>query len=163
MPNQQRELTLRFVAEPTDINLHGNVHGGAVMKWIDIAGGTCAAGWCGRSVVTVYVGGIRFYKPIHIGNLVELNARLIYTGHTSMHITVDVQVSDPRVGEYTETTHCVIVFVALGEDGSPVEVPPWVPVTEEDMRLADYARQMMARGKEIQEEIGRLADRGTRR
>lgn len=163
MPNRQRELTLRFVAEPTDINLHGNVHGGAVMKWIDIAGGTCAAGWCGRSVVTVYVGGIRFYKPIHIGNLVELNARLIYTGRTSMHITVDVQVSDPRVGDYTETTHCVIVFVALGDDGHPVEVPAWTPVTEEDKRLAEYAMQMMARGKEIQEEISRFADEGSDR
>jgi acyl-CoA hydrolase len=161
MPNKQRELTLRFMAEPTDINLHGTVHGGAVMKWIDIAGGTCAAGWCGRSVVTVYVGGIRFVKPIHIGNLVELNAKLIYTGRTSMHISVDVQASDPRVGEYHQTTHCVIVFVSLDETGKPVEIPKWVPETGEDKALAEYAEQMMARGKEIQEEINRFTEKGT--
>ena len=160
MPNRQREITLRFIAEPTDINLHGFVHGGAVMRWIDVAGGTCAAGWCGRAVVTVYVGGIRFYKPIHIGNLVELHARLIYTGRTSMHITVDVRASDPRVGEFTDTTHCVIVFVTLDENFKPIEVPKWIPETEEDKALAEYAVQMMAQGKEIQKEISRFTDKG---
>lgn len=156
MRHRQREITLRFLAEPTDINLHGNVHGGAVMKWIDIAGGTCAAGWCGRSCVTVYVGGIRFYKPVHIGNLVEVHARLIYTGRTSMHISVDVQAGDPREGTFTHTTHCIIVFVAIDPDGQPVEVPAWEPETEEDIALQEYAIQMMERGKEIQDEINRF-------
>lgn len=156
MPTKQREVTLRFVAEPSDMNLLGNVHGGAVMKWIDIAGATCAIGWCGGIAVTIYVGGIRFYKPIHIGNLVELHARLIYTGRTSMHVSVDVRACDPRVGEFTETTHCVIVFVALDENFHPIEVPQWKPETEEDRALADYAVKMMERGKEIQEEIAQM-------
>ncbi len=156
MPQRQRELTLRFLAEPTDINFLGKVHGGAVMKWIDMAGGTCAAAWCGRSVVTVYVGGIRFYKPIQIGNLVELHARLIHTGRTSMHITVDVQAGDPREGSFTQTTHCITVFVALDNAGNPVEVPAWKPRTREDIALEEYAVQMMERGKQIQEEISRF-------
>jgi acyl-CoA hydrolase len=160
MPNRQREITLRFVAEPTDINFLGKVHGGAVMKWIDIAGGTCAAAWCGNSVVTIYVGGIRFYKPIQIGHLVEVHARLIYTGRRSMHITVDVQAGDPRDGIFTETTHCVIVFVALDSEGNMVEVPKWSPQTDEDRALGDYAVQMMERGKEIQEEIDRFTEIG---
>ncbi len=33
-----REITLRFLAEPSDVNFGGKVHGGAVMKWIDQAG-----------------------------------------------------------------------------------------------------------------------------
>ena len=59
--DRQREITLRFLAEPTDINFGGQVHGGVAMKWIDQAGYTCAAGWSGQYCVTVYVGGIRFY------------------------------------------------------------------------------------------------------
>jgi acyl-CoA hydrolase len=110
--------------------------------------------------VTVYVGGIRFYKPILVGSLVEVHARLIYTGRTSMHITVDVRAGDPRDVVFTETTHCVIVFVALGADGNPVEVPKWTPETDEDRALQEYAIQMMARGKEIQEEINRFTDKG---
>jgi len=42
------------------------------MKWIDQAGYACAAGWAGCYCVTVYVGGIQFERPIHIGQLVEV-------------------------------------------------------------------------------------------
>ena len=54
MPDQrQRDLTMRFLAEPTDVNFGGKVHGGAVMKWIDQAAYAAAVGWCGTYAVTV--------------------------------------------------------------------------------------------------------------
>jgi uncharacterized protein (TIGR00369 family) len=97
MADREREVTMRFLAEPTDINFGGKVHGGAVMKWIDQAGYTCAVGWSGQYCVTVYVGGIRFSKPVLIGNVVEAHARLVHTGRTrSMLVDVDVGASDPR-------------------------------------------------------------------
>ena len=76
----QRGITLRFLAEPTDVNFGGKVHGGAVMKWIDQAGYTCAAGWTGTYCVTVYLGGLHFLGPIRVGELVELRALVIRTG-----------------------------------------------------------------------------------
>ena len=66
------------------------VHGGAVMKWIDQAGYSCASAWCEQYCVTVYVGGIRFIKPVLIGDMVRIDAQLIHTGNTSMHIAIDV-------------------------------------------------------------------------
>ena len=84
MPGTQRELTLRFLAEPTDVNYGGKVFGGAVMKWIDQAGYALAVGWCGRYAVTVYVGGIQFENPIAIGSLVAVRARVLHTGTTSI-------------------------------------------------------------------------------
>src|SRR5512133_3296473 len=107
----QHEVTLRFMTRVEDINFFGNIHGGAVMKWIDEAAYACAAGWCGTGCVTVYVGGIRFIKPIHLGDLVEAHARLIYTGNTSMHIAVDVSAGAPKTRTLTKTTHCVIIYV----------------------------------------------------
>jgi acyl-CoA hydrolase len=151
----ERQLTLRFLAEPIDMNYFGNVHGGTVMRWIDQAGSACAVGWSSRDCVTVYVGGIRFYRPIHINDLVELRARVIYTGHTSMHVAVDVCAGNPRDGEYHKTTHCIIVFVALDSDGKPVEVPKWTPETEEDIALETYARKLMDLRKGIEVEMDR--------
>ena len=84
METQRREVTLRFLAQPVDVNFGGKVHGGSVMRWIDQAGYACAVGWSGHYCVTVYVGGIRFYKPILVGSLVEVEAKVIYTGRTSM-------------------------------------------------------------------------------
>ena len=150
---QQRELTLRFLAEPTDINFGGKVHGGAVMKWIDQAGYACAVGWSGQYCVTVYVGGIRFYRPVLIGHLVEVRARIIYTGTTSMHLAVDVSSRDPKAPTAAATTHCVIVFVAVDQAGEPVPVPAWVPTTDEDIDLERYARKLMELRKGIEAEM----------
>lgn len=151
MPEREREVTMRFLAEPTDINFGGKVHGGAVMKWIDQAGYACAVGWSGQYCVTVYVGGIRFYKPVHIGNMVEVHARVVYTGRTSMHVVVEVSASDPKDRRHTKTTHCVIVFVAVDEQGAPVEVVRWQPVTEEDATLERYAKKLMELRKGMEE------------
>lgn len=149
----QREVTLRFLTQAIEVNFIGNIHGGAVMKWIDEAGYACAAGWCGRDAVTVYVGGIRFYQPIHAGNLVEVRARLIYTGNTSMHIAVDVSAGDPRSRKFVNTTHCIIVYVAIDENGKPTTVPKWQPQTSEDRELEAYALRLMELRKGIEAEM----------
>ena len=154
MSERQREVTLRFLAEPTDSNLFGKVHGGTVMRWIDQAGYACSVGWSGQFCVTVYVGGIRFYKPVHIGHLVEVRAKLIYTGRTSMHIAVDVWAGDPKDGIFSQTTHCIIIFVAIDENERPVPVPSWVPETPEEIALEQYARKLMELRKSVEDEMG---------
>ena len=150
---QQHEVTLRFVVEPADLNLYGKVHGGAVMKWIDQAAYACAVGWSGHACVTVYVSGIRFYQPIELGRLVEIHARLIYTGRTSMHIAVDVLSRNLQTRACESTTHCVTVFVALDEAGQPVPVPPWNPATPTDRALHDYAERLMTLSKNLEAEM----------
>lgn len=151
----KRELTLRFLAEPTDVNFGGKVHGGMVMKWIDQAGYACARHWSGSYCVTVYVGGIRFLKPIHIGSLVEIQAKVIYTGRTSMHIAIGVLANDPKEDEKIKTTHCVIIFVAVDKDGNPEATPSWVPESQEDKELEAYAKRLMELRTSIQEEMDR--------
>ncbi len=161
MSGQQRQLALRFLAEPTDVNYGGKVHGGVVMKWIDQTGYAAALGWSGQYSVTVAVGGIRFVAPIRIGDLVTVSAQLVHTGTSSMHFAIDVNARDPLRGGIEERlcTHCVIVFVALdGIEGKPAPVPPWTPQSDEDRRLSDYAKQVMALSKGIEQTIARYRD-----
>lgn len=154
MPGHQRELTLRFLAEPADVNYGGKVHGGVVMKWIDQAGYAAAVGWSGRYSVTVAVGGIRFVAPVRISDLVAVSAKLIHTGTSSMHFSIEVRARDPMGGEWRLCTHCVIVFVALdGVEGRPVAVPAWVPTSDEDQRMAEYALKVMDLSKGIEQTI----------
>ena len=147
----QHEITLRFLAEPSAVNFGGKVHGGAVMKWIDEAGYACAAGWSGRYCVTIYVGGIRFHQPIHIGDMVEVCARIIHTGRTSMHVSVQVSAGDPKTDNRRDTTQCIIVFVAVDDNGHSVAVPAWEPRDDANITLQDYAKNMMALGKEMEQ------------
>ncbi|MGL4711749.1 MAG: acyl-CoA thioesterase, partial [Shewanella sp.] len=137
MAGIDRQSTLRFLSEPADVNFGGKVHGGAVMKWIDLAAYACAAGWSGKYCITAYAGGIRFVQPILVGNIVEVSAKVIYTGKTSMHIGIDVRAGDPKVSERHLTTHCIVIMVAVDEDGLPTPVPEWIPQTEHDIHLRD--------------------------
>lgn len=153
MSERQRELTLRFLAEPQDVNFGGKVHGGAVMKWIDLAAYACSAGWSGRYCVTAYAGGIRFVSPIHVGNLVEVGAKVIYTGRTSMHVALEVYACDPKSLARRLTTHCIVIMVAVDESGEPISVPEWVPVSEEDKKQYDSAVKLMEMRKQISTEM----------
>jgi len=145
MPGTERELTFRFLAEPTDVNYGGKVFGGAVMKWIDQIAYALAVSWSGRYAVTVYVGGIHFERPIGIGNMVEVRARIMHTGTTSMHIGIDVKASDPRTDDTPErATHCIIVFVALDDADKPTAVPQFIPHTDEERELKAYALHFAA-------------------
>jgi acyl-CoA hydrolase len=144
-------VKFRFLSQPADVNFGGKVHGGAVMKWIDQAGYTCAVNWSSQYCVTVYVGGIRFINPIHIGEIVEVQARIIYTGRSSMHIAVDIKAINPKTKVATKTTHCVIVFAAVDDNGKTVPVPAWTPQTEEEKKLQAYAIKLSELRKEINE------------
>lgn len=135
--------TLRFLAAPTDVNWGGKTHGGIVMRWIDEAAYVCATNWSHRPSIAAYSGGVRFYRPIHIGHLVEVQARLLHTGHSSMHISVHVRSGDPIATELQLTTHCLTVFVALDEQRHPTQVPCWEPRSDEDHRLNTHAQHLM--------------------
>jgi acyl-CoA hydrolase len=136
---------LRFLAAPSDVNWGGKVHGGIVMRWIDEAAHVVASRWCGSTRnVAVYSGGIRFYRPLFIGDLVEVEARLLHTGTSSMHIGVHVRSGDPKDRALQLTTHCLTVFVALGDDGAAATVRRWEPVTDEDRALSAHALDLVA-------------------
>ena len=154
--NRPSQISLRFLAEPTDVNFGGKVHGGTVMKWIDQAGYSCATAWSGSYCVTVYVGGIRFLRPIHIGHLVEVNAKIIYTGKTSIHVMVDVFSGDPKHTEREQTTNCIIIFVSVDENGKVTPVNKWKATTDEEKKLAHYAQELMVRRKAIHEEHAKI-------
>lgn len=149
---ENKQLIMQFLSEPTDINYGGKVHGGVVMKWIDQAGFACASQWCDTYCVTVYVGGIRFFKPIHIGSLVKIVSRVIYTGTTSIHIAVDVYSKHVTSEQFEKNTHCIIVFVAMEHD-KPKKVPPFVPSTDEEKQMQEYALKLMKLRTDIEKEM----------
>lgn len=141
--------TFRFLAEPTDVNFGGNVHGGVVMKWIDQAAYACAAQWSKCYCVTVSANGIRFIKPIKVGQLVEINARLVHTGASSMHIYVVVASGNATEGSMSVANRCFITFMAVDNQSNPVTVPAYHPENEKQLQLElvamhakDFAKQL---------------------
>lgn len=140
MPN--RSVDFQFLAEPTDVNFGGKVHGGMMMKWMDQAGYACAVGWTGQYCMTVSVGAIRFRNPVLVGQLVHLHAQVVHTGNSSVHVFITVEAQDPKTQIPRETNHCIITFVAVDDMGQLVRVPSWVPESADDYLLEEYAIKM---------------------
>ena len=97
------QVTISQVMLPTDANVHGNVHGGVIMKLVDDAGAIVATRHSRSIVVTVTVDSMTFLSPIYVGNLVTLTAALSYVGRSSMEVEVLVEAEDPLTGDKTHT------------------------------------------------------------
>lgn len=138
-------FTMRFLALPNTVNFGGKVHGGTVMSWIDQAAYACATAYSSHYCVTAFVGGIKFVRPIKIGAVVEVDAKVAYTGKSSMNIAVNVRSGDLKDDDTHTTTECAVVMVAVDENGSSIEVPA-LEISDEDARLlaADTRKRLQA-------------------
>ena len=112
---------------PTDANPAGNVFGGEILKNIDMVAGIVAQRHSQSNAVTVSLDSVNFLKPVFVGNVLFLNARINYVHNSSMEIEVKVEAEDIITGIRTITA-----FVALGQNGKPIPVPHLALKTDED-------------------------------
>jgi acyl-CoA hydrolase len=137
-PNDQ--LSLRFLTAPQDMDHTGShVEAGRVLEWIDRAGYACAVGWSRSYCVTAYVGNVHYDSRIGRGDLVEVEARVIHTGTSSIHVLVSVHARGVGEVASSRAMHCILVFVAVDESGKAKTVERWEPRTPDDA-----ARQQLA-------------------
>lgn len=129
--------TLHQYMMPLHANPGGSVHGGVIMKMMDEAAAIAAMRHGQRPAVTIAVDSITFKSPVHIGQLVTLQAKVTYVRRTSMEVSVRVHAEDPITGKIEHTNSAYFVFVALDDTGRPTRVPGLVLETEEER--ADFA------------------------
>ena len=129
------------LALPNDTNALGTMLGGKVMHLVDLAGAMAAMRHARRPVVTASVDHMNFLHPVHVGQLVVLCSSVNRAFHTSMEVGVTVMVEDLTTGERKHTSSAYLTFVALGEKGEPVEVPPVIPETRDEKRRYEEAGQ----------------------
>ncbi|MFT6745761.1 MAG: acyl-CoA hydrolase [Glaciecola sp.] len=131
-------LSTHFVL-PNDTNTLGNLMGGQLLNWMDIAGAISAHRHCRKVVVTASVGNVSFQKPIKLGDIVSIEAKVSRSFNTSMEVMMDVFVEDHQTGGKTVSNQAMFTFVALGQDGSTQKVPELIPTTNEEIKRYDGA------------------------
>jgi uncharacterized protein (TIGR00369 family) len=119
---------------PTDANAAGNVHGGTLMKLADTAGAIAAARHAHCRVVTAIMDSMTFERPVSVGNLVTLRSRVTWAGRTSIETRVTIEAEHIVSGNRYRVSTAYLVFVALGDDGRPAAVPPFMPATPDEQR-----------------------------
>ncbi len=115
---------IRVTAMPADANPYGDIFGGWLMGWMDLAASSVASQQSHGRAVTIAVDGMTFHRPVFVGDEVSFYATLVRVGRSSM--TIEVQAwRRPRDGDVAEkVTAGAFTFVAVGADRRPREVPP---------------------------------------
>ena len=117
---------------PSDANPAGNVFGGEILKHIDMVAGIVAQRHSQSNAVTVSMDSVNFVKPVFVGNVLKLNARINYVHNSSMEIEVKAEAEDIITGIRTITGTAFVTFVALDKNGKPLHVPRLSLKTDDD-------------------------------
>ena len=124
---------------PNDTNTFGNLMGGRLMYWMDIAAALAAMKHCAAPVVTASVDNISFENPIKIGNVVHIEAKVTRAFNSSMEIHLDVWGEDAIQQFKYKSNEAYYTFVALDPTGKPRPVNQLVPETEAEKKLFESA------------------------
>lgn len=125
---------------PNDTNPMDNLMGGNLLRWMDIVSGICAGKHCEAHVVTASVDHVSFTKPIHVGDVITLEATVTRAFRTSVEVYVEVFAANIKGQEPRRSNHAYFTFVALDDEKKcPIRVMPVIPLTEIEQQRYDSA------------------------
>jgi acyl-CoA hydrolase len=124
---------------PENTNTLGNLMGGQLLNWLDIASAISAHRLCKRVVVTAAVNNVSFQHPIKLGDIVIIEAKVSRSFATSMEVFMDIYVEHHTTGERIKCNEAIYTFVAVDQMGSPIDVPEVLPESEEEIKRFDGA------------------------
>ncbi len=149
MAQDSREKKLAETVHRTEIvlpgltNAYGTMFGGKVLEMMDVTCAIAAARFCRRDVVTISSERVDFKVPIRAGRIVELAARVVLTGRTSMTVKVDVYSQHFAEESKQLCTTGYFNFVALDRTGRhTVPVPELIVETDEERGDWEIAEQL---------------------
>jgi len=141
------EMTVRMF--PSNANPSGNVFGGYILKQIDLIAGLVAQRHAQTNAVTASIDRVNFLKPVFVGDVLVLHARLNYVHRSSMEIEISVSAENLAKGTSTLTGTAFVTMVALDKNSKPTQVPELILESEEDKRkFAEGELRMEQRIKE---------------
>ncbi len=158
--SDQPNLKPRTVAEsqsemaevilPNDANPLGNLLGGRLLHFIDLAGAMAAHRHSRAYVVTASMDHIDFLHPVKVGDLLILKSSVNRAFRTSMESGVKAYVENYMTGERKHVSSAYLTFVAVDRAGNRLPVPPLLPETEEEKERYEGAlRRRQAREAEV--------------
>jgi len=134
---------------PEHANNMGHVFGGVILSMMDKTAAICAYRHSRASVVTASIDRVDFREPIHLGDLVIMQASVNFAGRSSMEIGVRVEAEELMTGNRRHTNSCYLTFVAVDRNGRPIEVPELKPETADEQRR--FAAAIERRRRRLEE------------
>ncbi len=134
-----------FIATPSDANTIGTVFGGRIMQHLDMTSAICARRHCNVRVATVAVNDLKFLKPVRVGHVVQIVARMTRAFKTSMEVQTWVYAKDTYQDDSFLAATAFFTIVGLDENNNPVAVPELSPQTAEELKAWQEAGERRKR------------------
>src|SRR5690349_10227386 len=90
--------TITALLPPTHANSLGGVFGGQILAWIVLSAAICAQRHTGYTVTTAGIDELSFERPIKVGQVAQITARMTAAFRTSVEVLVRVDGEDARTG-----------------------------------------------------------------
>lgn len=131
---------------PGETNPLNNLFGGELLARMDRAASIAARRHSRRVCVTASVNHVAFNRPIPLGSVVTLEAKISRAFKSSMEVYIDVWIEDRESGIKNRANEAIYTFVAVDETGHPVEVPGIITETplEKDRYEAALRRKQLS-------------------
>jgi acyl-CoA hydrolase len=133
-PEKTRCVMTQIVMPMHTNGVAGVMFGGIMMQWIDVCAGVAAMRHASGAVLTASIDRLDFLSPVHVGEVVLLQAQVNYVSRTSMEVGCRVDTEDMKTGVRRYVTKSYLTFVAISDDGRPRPLPPLELETEDDRR-----------------------------
>lgn len=135
------ELVTTYICKKSDIGVHDNMFGGAVLGLIDQSAGAYAAQVCDTPrMVTVKIDQLVFKNAVKVGNIIKIYCEVKTFGNSSVTLYVEVRKHNVYTGLQEVVVSTSIVFVRIDEEGRPIPISERVKDRYYKLnKLGDYA------------------------
>ncbi len=117
------ELVTTYICKKSDIGVHDNMFGGAVLGLIDQSAGAYAAQVCDTPrMVTVKIDQLVFKNAVKVGNIIKIYCEVNTFGNSSITLYVEVRKHNVYTGQQEVVVSTSIVFVRIDEEGRPIPI-----------------------------------------
>jgi len=117
------ELISTKICKTSDIGVNDILFGGAMLSWLDEAGGIMASSVCCTSnMVTLKMEEVLFKEPVQVKQQIRIYGKVDRLGKTSISLLIEARRADLQ--NQTEVVVCStkMVFVRIDEQGKPMPI-----------------------------------------
>lgn len=151
------KTTITELMIPSYANFGGKIHGGILLSLIDKVAYACASKHAANYCVTVSVDNVDFLEPVEVGDLVHLEASVVYVGNSSLVVGINVIAENVKESTLKKTNNSYVTMVAKNDDDKPTKVPELILESKEEVRLFLAAAKRIELKKDFRSKMKELS------
>ena len=135
---EMKSITTHHFVKSEDLNHHGTLYAGRTAEWFVEAGLIATAMHVpAENIVCLKIHGMSFTRPVHLGEIAQFTAKVVYTGKTRLVTNIQMRIKDEEV------LNGFITFVNVDRAGQPFAHGVMIEAeTPEEIALQETAKTL---------------------